>query len=811
MSWIQATSGASCSLGKSHHEISYVCGCIRSQGGRRPPCSQVHNLARPEDDGLSLTLGSFNILPSDLESSSCTGVPDGTTEHAEGDGREKVHVDLDLGLAIHRGCQLTDGLPSSHCAPFVETEVLAIWQDASCVGANHIDNSSVQSARVIGRTSFASKGTFNNTPCVDVREVNLELGLSASCLSECLLDFGHGLQESRVDAFALGTSTVSDEGSTSARLMNSEGDMVPFPYYAYAKQSHVNIQGQSCVTLLTPIKKGVTQTRLNKVPEADLVPNNKDHVDSPCPMEDTSAGSYRHATSSTPVDRPSKMCKFKGCSKGARGASGLCIAHGGGRRCQKLNCNKGAEGRTMFCKAHGGGRRCQMLGCIKSAEGRTDFCIAHGGGRRCTFEGCSKAARGRSGLCIRHGGGKRCQRDGCTKSAEGFSGLCISHGGGRRCQYPGCAKGAQGSTKFCKGHGGGRRCEFEGCCKGAEGSTPFCKAHGGGKRCTFGGGICTKSVHGGTAFCVAHGGGKRCSVSGCTKSARGRTNYCVRHGGGKRCKFDDCNKSAQGSTDYCKAHGGGKRCSWGHEGSVCDGRVLEDQSMHLFKSPCDKFARGRTGLCSAHSALLEQCHPFGHSLSSSTTTTTASLHDSPSEPFQTEEFHPRPLSDANEQISGQEEDEHTFPGESPVGIIEDNSCRPQNQALDCSTYKTQATPSSVLIDAPWKEHTEFSFDQASPNKLPASFVPNLLQDRATGGSSFLHILNRSETHCQQNGLLQADLVTLSSSGKEINMNVLQQHINDSVRHSTVREVLEGRVHGGGHFMSLFTSNSARYE
>uniref|UniRef100_A0A5B7AZZ4 WRKY19-like zinc finger domain-containing protein n=1 Tax=Davidia involucrata TaxID=16924 RepID=A0A5B7AZZ4_DAVIN len=291
-----------------------------------------------------------------------------------------------------------------------------------------------------------------------------------------------------------------------------------------------------------------------------------------------------------------KTCQFQGCGRGARGASGLCIAHGGGRRCQKNGCHKGAEGRTVYCKAHGGGRRCEFLGCTKSAEGRTDFCIAHGGGRRCSHEGCTRAARGKSGLCIRHGGGKRCQNENCTKSAEGLSGLCISHGGGRRCLYPECTKGAQGSTMFCKAHGGGKRCTFEGCTKGAEGSTPFCKGHGGGKRCSFqGGGVCPKSVHGGTFFCVAHGGGKRCAVPDCTKSARGRTDFCVRHGGGKRCKFEGCSKSAQGSTDFCKAHGGGKRCSWGHPGS----------EFGRGDGPCNSFARGKTGLCTSHGALVQ--------------------------------------------------------------------------------------------------------------------------------------------------------------------------------------------------------------
>ncbi|CAI0375651.1 unnamed protein product [Linum tenue] len=297
------------------------------------------------------------------------------------------------------------------------------------------------------------------------------------------------------------------------------------------------------------------------------------------------SGSHRGVTNA-------KKCSFFGCSKGARGATGLCIGHGGGQRCQKQGCNKGAESRTAYCKSHGGGRRCEHLGCTKSAEGKTELCIAHGGGRRCGYpDGCTKAARGKSGLCIRHGGGKRCKVNGCTRSAEGQAGLCISHGGGRRCQQEGCAKGAQGSTKFCKAHGGGKRCVFAGCTKGAEGSTPLCKGHGGGKRCLYdGGGICPKSVHGGTNFCVAHGGGKRCVVPGCTKSARGRTDCCVRHGGGKRCKVESCGKSAQGSTDFCKAHGGGKRCSWGGEEA----------------GKCEKFARGKSGLCAAHSSLVQE-------------------------------------------------------------------------------------------------------------------------------------------------------------------------------------------------------------
>ncbi|XP_073143654.1 uncharacterized protein [Henckelia pumila] len=392
--------------------------------------------------------------------------------------------------------------------------------------------------------------------------LNLQLSLSTGPSESDVTTLNHGLisYPSNFEPPALtSTPQLVDEGSTSARW--KIGPLVP------------PLQNSESSTLSYP-----------------------DHINpnSVIPKFSSSAAPSSLAGASSDLQhhkKSVKSCRFEECTRGARGASGLCIAHGGGRRCQRFGCQKGAEGKTALCKAHGGGRRCQQLGCTKSAEGRTEYCISHGGGRRCSHENCSRAARGKSGLCIRHGGGKRCKMENCWKSAEGISGLCISHGGGRRCQYPDCKKGAQGSTMFCKAHGGGRRCTSFGCTKGAEGSTPYCKGHGGGKRCTSQG--CTKSVHGGTLFCVRHGGGKRCAVPECTKSARGRTDYCVRHGGGKRCQFEGCPKSAQGSTNFCKAHGGGRRCSWGQLGSEFGGPCMV---------PCDKFARGKSGLCAAHSA-----------------------------------------------------------------------------------------------------------------------------------------------------------------------------------------------------------------
>lgn len=452
--------------------------------------------------------------------------------------------------------------------------VLGLGPTPNFYSAGHATNVSIKPKESASSSSQSVLGTEFGM---------LDLGLSRGNYAVPTIQDGHHTEMS-LTGICLPIPVV-DEGSTSAK--RKSGGYIPTLLFAPGSEMVSSLQnptvGKELVESLGDVSAHQSQHQqyvLSQQPQLSPETSAATYCSLGCNDPLVVGGSADHRIHHHP-----KKCRFNGCLKGARGASGLCIAHGGGQRCQKPGCKKGAESRTVYCKAHGGGRRCQQLGCTKSAEGKTEFCIAHGGGRRCGHLGCTKAARGKSGLCIRHGGGKRCTVEDCMRSAEGQAGRCISHGGGRRCQYLGCSKGAQGSTLYCKAHGGGKRCIFEGCSKGAEGSTSLCKGHGGGKRCLFeGGGVCPKSVHGGTNFCVAHGGGKRCAVPGCTKSARGRTDCCVRHGGGKRCKFEGCGKSAQGSTDFCKAHGGGKRCSW----------VMG----------CEKFARGKSGLCAAHGSLI---------------------------------------------------------------------------------------------------------------------------------------------------------------------------------------------------------------
>lgn len=630
-SWGRVVGNGTCHPGITLHNSKESCMFSFfefSKGGKEKRC--IHNDTTggdvPAEQDLTLVLG-LGCTPGSLNSGGSLGLGSPLGAFClEGGEQDGLRMDLGLSLKTFSGHELTNncmttsgGIVSSVTAlsrSAVDSEIEGHQYGFLEIGA--VRNAHLQLGSLLSSSQDLDRGgagAEGSTVLISKSGesacgMNLQLGLSGTSVateSDCLsgtplIKNAVDVQENMLDIMANEHIPLVDEGSTSARWMKTGGYMTSLLCGSHGRVNQTSNLRKSFLAVEDPTDSDIFTSRKESTVSA-----------STCDAVGGFSGQTSKmtaATSSTGVlagtsDRASKACKFQGCGKGARGASGLCIAHGGGQRCQRQNCNKGAEGRTMYCKAHGGGRRCQILGCIKSAEGKTDLCIGHGGGRRCCHEGCNKAARGKSGLCIRHGGGKRCQKEGCTKSAEGFSGLCISHGGGRRCQYPGCGKGAQGSTMFCKAHGGGRRCMYEGCTKGAEGSTPFCKAHGGGKRCMFGGGTCTKSVHGGTLFCVAHGGGKRCAEQGCSKSARGRTDHCVRHGGGKRCKFEDCSKSAQGSTDFCKAHGGGKRCSWCQEGSIYSGDNLIDKGIDYLKGHCDRFARGKAGLCAAHSALMQ--------------------------------------------------------------------------------------------------------------------------------------------------------------------------------------------------------------
>ncbi|RLN92088.1 hypothetical protein BBJ28_00015652 [Nothophytophthora sp. Chile5] len=122
------------------------------------------------------------------------------------------------------------------------------------------------------------------------------------------------------------------------------------------------------------------------------------------------------------LKREKKLCAFPQCTSNAV-TRGLCISHGGGRRCQRKGCTRGAQSKGL-CVAHGGGRICRSAGC-SNIQRSMGLCIRHGGGRRCSVEGCQKGVV-RQDLCTAHGGKRKCRVPECTKHVK-KKGLCRSH------------------------------------------------------------------------------------------------------------------------------------------------------------------------------------------------------------------------------------------------------------------------------------------------------------------------------------------------------------------------------------------------
>uniref|UniRef100_A0AAV1V4T2 WRKY19-like zinc finger domain-containing protein n=1 Tax=Peronospora matthiolae TaxID=2874970 RepID=A0AAV1V4T2_9STRA len=120
----------------------------------------------------------------------------------------------------------------------------------------------------------------------------------------------------------------------------------------------------------------------------------------------------------------SRICKFQDCTRYVVNR-GLCIGHGGGKRCAVVGCTSSAKNLGV-CWKHGGSTQCTMDGCENRAKSR-GVCWSHGGGRKCSDGSCSKTAVS-NGLCWAHGGGKRCVVEGCRKPAYERNGnVCSLH------------------------------------------------------------------------------------------------------------------------------------------------------------------------------------------------------------------------------------------------------------------------------------------------------------------------------------------------------------------------------------------------
>ncbi|KAG7396518.1 hypothetical protein PHYBOEH_002171 [Phytophthora boehmeriae] len=128
------------------------------------------------------------------------------------------------------------------------------------------------------------------------------------------------------------------------------------------------------------------------------------------------------AVAPSDAKREKKLCAFPQCASNAV-TRGLCISHGGGRRCQRKGCTRGAQSKGL-CVAHGGGRICRATGC-SNIQRSMGLCIRHGGGRRCRVKGCQKGVV-RQDLCTAHGGKRKCRVPECMKHVK-KKGLCRSH------------------------------------------------------------------------------------------------------------------------------------------------------------------------------------------------------------------------------------------------------------------------------------------------------------------------------------------------------------------------------------------------
>lgn len=122
--------------------------------------------------------------------------------------------------------------------------------------------------------------------------------------------------------------------------------------------------------------------------------------------------------------KKSRICKFENCTRYVVNR-GLCIGHGGGKRCAVVGCTSSAKNLGV-CWKHGGSTKCTVAGCENRAKSR-GVCWSHGGGRKCSEENCTKTAVSH-GLCWAHGGGKRCVVEGCRKPAYERNGnVCSLH------------------------------------------------------------------------------------------------------------------------------------------------------------------------------------------------------------------------------------------------------------------------------------------------------------------------------------------------------------------------------------------------
>ncbi|CAD6344148.1 unnamed protein product [Miscanthus lutarioriparius] len=261
-----------------------------------------------------------------------------------------------LDVLAPRGCkrkwtELALGLGDSSSS---DSSKQSMGTGCTVSSAKGSDDASCMDYDISFKLSLCNEGTskLHKQACDSKRtmerpRLNLKLSLapSQSDVTDADLIRSSAPQDMFVHPYLMSSVPTVDEGSTSAR--HSSGGMVT---------SFLNRAGIS-LSQAFPFNSNQVQGPAPSAPTVLLLPK-------------SSAASSSGFVRSQQRNSSTKICSQPGCAKGARGSSGRCIAHGGGRRCQKEGCNKGAEGMTIFYKAHGGGKRCEHLGFMKGAKGQ---------------------------------------------------------------------------------------------------------------------------------------------------------------------------------------------------------------------------------------------------------------------------------------------------------------------------------------------------------------------------------------------------------------------------------------------------------
>jgi ribosomal protein L12E/L44/L45/RPP1/RPP2 len=128
---------------------------------------------------------------------------------------------------------------------------------------------------------------------------------------------------------------VVDEESTSARLVSSGAGYMPSLLMNSHKFPTIAPSGMTYMQV-TSAQQQAEEEQEQEQEQGEEEEEDRDVEQQEYPKimrVSTSCGTTSTSGTSGHSERPRpKVCRFRGCSKGPRGASGLCIAHGGGRR-----------------------------------------------------------------------------------------------------------------------------------------------------------------------------------------------------------------------------------------------------------------------------------------------------------------------------------------------------------------------------------------------------------------------------------------------------------------------------------------------